>query len=648
MSATINTFSKIKKYDKLLFLFALIILFFQFEYHKTMSLVPHSMHNWRQSDCVAFAMMYYDHGMNFFEPKVFNLLVGEGNAVGECPIIYYFVACLYKLFGPSEFIFRMVIFSFFIIGLFSLYNLTLRFTKDRFFAFVIPLLLFSSPLIMLYANNFLCDIPSLSLTFIAWDFILRYRDDSKQKYFWISIVLFAFASLLKLNAAISFVALGAIFFIELNGWQKAKENNIFKHIKNNILGFGLALLVIFIWYWWAIHYNEKHSVSFLGTKTWPGWPIWETSDEAFLDTINGFFADSVYIFFQPTYALMLFLMIFVIANRSSGNWFTFSIFLLILVGVALFTFTFFFGIKDNIYYCINLMILPVFIFISAIQIIKNKYPVTFNSIVFRSIIFVFLLVNVKYAKGTLDTFYHHGVQHHRVTDESFNQKKFRAFIDSIGIQKTDRVICMPDKTPDGLLCIIGRQGWSEYNFNREDTVAINNLVKAGAKYLIVQNPFILSEPALANYTGNYVAHYDNFYVYKFGAGQKNTKNKSGLIKIADKQFIAQKDSGEVRIVLGVDSIYSKKLIMLNLGDDFVAIKSPSGDFVSCDINNNGKIFISSAWLGAWEVFKKVEQQNGTFGLKGINGKFVSLKEKEGNVLRADADRLGINETFDFP
>ena len=647
MSATINIFSKIKKYDKLLFLFALIILFFQFEYHKTMSLVPHSMHNWRQSDCVAFAMMYYDHGMNFFEPKVFNLLVGEGHAVGECPIIYYFVACLYKLFGPSEFIFRMVIFSFFIIGLFSLYNLTLRFTKDRFFAFVIPLLLFSSPLIMLYANNFLCDIPSLSLTFIAWDFILRYRDDSKQKNFWISIVLFAFASLLKLNAAISFVALGAIFFIELNGWQKAKENNIFKHIKNNILGFGLALLVIFIWYWWAIHYNEKHSVSFLGTKTWPGWPIWETSDEAFLDTINGFFADSVYIFFQPTYALMLFLLIFVIANRSRADWFTFNIFLLILVGVALFTFTFFFGIKDNIYYCINLMILPVFIFISAIQIIKNKYPVTFNSIVFRSIIFVFLLVNVKYAKGTLDIFYHHGVQHHRVTDESFNQKKFRAFIDSIEIPKTDRVICLPDKTPDGLLCIIGRQGWSEYNFNREDTGAINNLVKAGAKYLIVQNPFILSEPALGNYTGNYVGHYENFYVYKFGEGQANSKNRNGAIKIAERFFLTQKEQDGQRHIVGADSLSSCQLFLLSLGGGAVAIKSPNGDFVSCDMNNNGKIVVTSAWMGAWEVFDMEDLPNGGFALKAVNGKYVSFKESEGNVLRADADAPGANETFLF-
>jgi len=341
------------------------------------------------------------------------------------------------------------------------------------------------------------------------------------------------------------------------------------------------------------------------------------------------------------------LLIFVIANRSRADWFTFNIFLLILVGVALFTFTFFLGIKDNIYYCINLMILPVFIFISAIQIIKNKYPVTFNSIVFRSIIFVFLIVNVKYAKGTLDVFYHHGPQHHMVTDENFNQKKFRIFIDSIGIQKTDRVICMPDKTPDALLCIIGRQGWSEYNLNREDTVSINNLVKAGAKYLIVQHPSVLTEAAIGNYTGNYVGHYDNFYVYKLGEGQKNTKNKNQKIKIAEHFFLTQKEQDGQGFIAGADSVSSVQLFLLSLGNGAVAIKSPNGNFVSCDANNNGKIVIGSTWMGAWEVFDMKDLPNGGFVLKAVNGKYVSLKENEGNVLRADSDTVGKEQQFVF-
>lgn len=647
MSRLTDFLSRIRYTDKLLFLAALITLFFLYEYNQTMWLGPESMHIWRQSDSIAFVMMYYDHGMNFFEPKVFNLLMKDGSAVGECPIIYYLVACLYKIFGPDEFIFRLVVFTLFILGLHSLYNLTLRFTRDRFFAFVLPLLVFSSPVIMLYANNFLCDIPSLSMTFIGWDFFLRYKDNQKKKQFVFSMVFFALAALLKLNAAISFVALGAIFFIELNGWQKSKENNVFKHVKLNILGFVLAMTVVFLWYWWAIDYNDRNVVSFLGTKTWPGWPIWETTNENFVATINGYFADSVYIFFQPTYALMLFLVLFVLANRSNADWFTFNLFLLILVGVALFTFTFFLGIRQNIYYCINLMILPVFIFIAAIQIIKNKYPVTFHSFVFRGMIFIFLVVNVGYAKGTLKDFYHKGPLHYRVLEENVDLKKFRNFIDTIGVAKTDKVICFPDNAPDVLLSVIGRQGWSEYNFSRSDTSAINTRIKAGAKYLIIQFPYIIGEPNMCDYTGNLVGRYEGIYVYKLGEGQKNTKNRSGLLKIDSSQYVTEWDNNGGRMLYSADTSKSVNMRLVSLGKDMVALKVPNGDFVASDPNQNGRIFIGSTWLGVWEVFNQKDLGDGKFVLCAANGKYVRVKPDEGNALRADAEAVEAAAKFQF-
>ncbi|CAN5361299.1 hypothetical protein BH10BAC1_BH10BAC1_00070 [soil metagenome] len=642
----INTFlSRIKRFDKLIFIIILVVIAFQYEYQKTTYFVPQSTHYWRQADCASFAMMYFDHGMNFFEPKVFNVLMGEGNAAGEFPIIYYFVACLYKLFGPHEFIFRIVILLSFTFGMLSLYNICKRVIQDRFFAFVIPILLFSSPLIMLYANNFLCDIPSLSFSFIAWDMILRYREKKRIKHFWFSMLFFALASLLKLNAAISFVALGAIFFIELNGWQKIKEEKLFVHLKSNILGFGFALLAIFIWYWWAIDYNEKYSVSFLGTKTWPGWPIWDTSDEGFVRAVNGFFGESVYIFFQPTYALVIFLLFFVHLNRDKLDAFLYNVYLLTLIGVALFVCTFFLGIRDNIYYCINLMILPIFIFICSCQILKNKYPVTWNSIVFRAILFVFLLLNVNYSKGTLDKLYHHGIEHFRLTDESFSQSKFRAFIDSIGIQKTDKVISFPDGTPDASLYILGRQGWSEYNLKRDDTVGINNCIKSGAKYLIINNSFVLAEPAIENYSGDFVANYDNFYVYKLGVGQKNTKNRKGLIACKNKLYLSVGDLNANRVVSGSDSINGSTFHLIYIGNNNVAIKASNGDLLSCDMNNEGKIIVNNSWLGAWEIFKQTVHPDGTFTLKAFNGKFVSFDEKEKNVLKASADSIGVNQNF---
>jgi len=641
---TMAFLSKTKRLDSILFLIILFVLCNIYEYPVSLNFLPQLLHNWRQADCAAFARMYYDNGMHFFEPKVYNLLMGEGNAAGECPILYYFIACLYKLFGPHDLIFRLVNLLIFCTGLFSLFNIVKQILKDRFFSFVIPLLLFSSPLIMLFADGFLCDTTSLSMTFIAWNFILRYRDNKKQKYFWLSMLFFALAGLLKLNSAISFVTLGALFFIELNGWQKTEENIIFVHKRNNIIGFILVSFVVLSWYWWAIQYNAKYSVSFLGTKTWPGWPIWETTDQNFVRTINGFLGDSVYIFFQPTYALIIFLLFFINANRTKLEPLFYTIFLLILIGVSLFIFTFFLGIRDNIYYCINLFVLPVFIFIFSCRIMQKNYPKTFNSIVFRLIILLFLIVNINYAKGTLKDFYYEGKLHFRAND-NFSKPAFQNFIDSIGIKKDDKVISFPDGTPDATLYAISRQGWTEYNINRADTIGINYCIGKGAKYLIISSAFIISEPAMQSYCGNYVGGFDNIYVYKLGEGQRNNSNKNIKIKTPAHQFLSIGDVSSGRQLISKDSAAASQFYLFYLGNGKVGLKTQEGEFVSCDMNNDKKLFINSVWFGPWEAFQFVKQTDETFALKAVNGKYVSLKEIDGGVLRADADGIGRNEIF---
>ncbi|MCW3085014.1 MAG: hypothetical protein JWP12_2380 [Bacteroidetes bacterium] len=237
----------------LIFLFLVVVLSLVFEYGETTLMLPQSVHDWRQADCASFAMMYYDHGMHFFEPRVYNILMSEGNAVGECPILYYVVACLYKVFGPHEVVFRLLFLFIFYAGLFSLFKIVQRLTQNLFISIFIPLLLFCSPLIMLFANSFLCDSPSLAMIFIAWNFIFKYRETSKEKHFWLGMFFFAFASLLKLNAAISIIALAVMFFLELAGWIRLnKDKKMFINVKSNIPGFLMVLIIVCAWYLWAI------------------------------------------------------------------------------------------------------------------------------------------------------------------------------------------------------------------------------------------------------------------------------------------------------------------------------------------------------------------------------------------------------------
>ncbi len=635
-----------KEADVVILLGILFYVSYYFQFGQSNYMRPQSLHIWRQADCASFAMMYYENGMHFLEPKIYNALSGEGNAVGECPILYYFVACIYKIYGPDESVFRFVNLCIFYFGMIALFRITKRVLADRFFAFVIPLLLFSSPIIMFFANNYLPDVSSLSFTFIAWNYFFKYKENGRQEYFWWSLLFFTLAALLKLNASISFVALAIIFFVEWVGWSKENSTPVFLHKRKNLIGFALAFSVIFLWYWWAIQYNNNYRVAYFATKVLPGWPVWETTEKNLVYTFYGFFTDSVYIFFQPTYILVFFLLFFILANRKSIEPIYFNIFLLIFIGVFLFSITFFLGIRDNIYYCINLLILPVFLFIFSVGIIKFRFPNAFRSLVFRLLILCFLILNLNYAKGTLADFYHGGKLHFKI-NESLTNKSFLPFLDSIGIKKSDKILSFPDVTPNATLYSIKRQGWTECTINRADTLAINDCIIKGAKYLISTYPYMLTEPAFKNYTGNCIAVRDNINIYKLGIGQRNIKSRNVIIKTKTNHFLSFDKLAIDKKIISVDSTNAISFYLFYINKSHIILKAPSGEVVFSAITGDKRLMVNPGWVGAWEIFQLTDLSDNKFALKAYNNKYVSLKVNEGNILKADADVIGTNETFMF-
>lgn len=101
-----------RKLHQLLFLTLLISVSLYYGYHKTLSFRPQSVHAWRQADCASITLNYYKNGMNFFKPQVHNLTSDGGTtgytATSEIPVLYYFSAFLYKIFGPHEMIIRLI------------------------------------------------------------------------------------------------------------------------------------------------------------------------------------------------------------------------------------------------------------------------------------------------------------------------------------------------------------------------------------------------------------------------------------------------------------------------------------------------------------------------------------------------------------
>jgi len=123
-----------------------------YDYREVLLKRPQSVHNWRQCDGASLALNYYQEGMHFFRPQT-HMLNSDNNTTGysapsEIPILYYFVALLYKIFGYHEYIFRAVNLLIFYIGLFYLFKLADSILKDLFFATVVTVLIFSAPVLV--------------------------------------------------------------------------------------------------------------------------------------------------------------------------------------------------------------------------------------------------------------------------------------------------------------------------------------------------------------------------------------------------------------------------------------------------------------------------------------------------------------------
>ncbi|MBN2681903.1 MAG: hypothetical protein JXR58_05310, partial [Bacteroidales bacterium] len=173
---------KLFKYNSNL-VFTLVFVAFSFFYgfHEYLFSRPHSYHAWRQADCGAIALNYYQDGMNFFEPELHQQNADDGKSghnVSEFPIINYFVASLYHIFGYHEFIFRIVSLLIFYLGLLFLFKFLKKAFLDDFWAIIVSSIVMLSYITIYYSISFLPNTSALAFVFIGWYFFYLYYESN--------------------------------------------------------------------------------------------------------------------------------------------------------------------------------------------------------------------------------------------------------------------------------------------------------------------------------------------------------------------------------------------------------------------------------------------------------------------------------------
>lgn len=465
---------------------AAIALLFIYQFPKTWQLEPQGSHIWRQADCMAMTNNYKENKLPFLQAETYNLQSGHGKSMGEFPIFYY---CAAHFSNPM--IALRIMHSFvFLMGILACFFVAFYFIRDELLSLLPPLILFTSPLLVFYGNNFLSDVPALSFAYLGWAFFLN-RDKNKiNLFFFFALICFIMATLLKASQILNFgILIVFLFFI-----QKEKKQ------------IQLLFVIIFIgipiaWYSYAKHYNALYhdTYYFLGI-----FPIWKLSFyEIGLCIWRMTISWSKNYFWHPTSILLIIAFYFLI-KRSNKLTKEMRI-LLISSGTLtlIYILLYFQRMIRHEYYYVLFYVFVVFALIALLQVYKAYYA---ENIFSHTALFLFLIPNVVFCY-----FYTQEKLKDNIPNTWLSSSEFQEFLNEHQVTKEKTVLILPDISTNITLNQIHRKGYTAYN-NYTETLHSNK-----ADYLILCDSALQQDPSLCVYTQHLMGNKNGILVYRLSA-----------------------------------------------------------------------------------------------------------------------------------
>ncbi len=514
----------------LLFGAILIALSFYFDYHKIISLKPCSSHTWRQADGASIAANYYRDDLKFFKPRIYNQQTGKGGyTAGEFTGTYWLAALCYKIFGGvNEVFLRGIHLLIFFGGLFGLFRIAYHFLEDVLLSFCLALLFFAAPVLTFYANSFLPDAPAFGFLLMGWAMFFSYTENRKGSRFWAAFILFALAGLMKITMLMSVVALAWVFVLEWLGWVKfnplnqrevlpkeedVREQKLFPKPLQALAGFALAFILVGTWYvylrWYKAHHGNVYFFAQLKA-------IWSGEDMNLLiyTLYRTVFFWTKYYFFPLVHIIFVPLIFVVLLGRRSPGNLLYALTFFTFAGALGIYFMWFYQFIDHDYYVINLYIFPVFLILSSLVILKKYFIHIYNSLFFKILIILFIIINIFYAKQTMNHRYG-GYMDYRL-NEQLAEPEFHTYLNELGITRDTWVISVPGGAPNATLYLLDRPGFTEWidrTGSRPNVDVIRDWQARGARYLIVNRLDYLEKPVMQPFLDKEIGRYKDLRVF---------------------------------------------------------------------------------------------------------------------------------------
>jgi len=326
-------------------------------------------------------------------------------------------------------------------------------------------------------------------------------------------IFFTLSGLLKITSLLTFIPLLFLFFLELTGLSKLL-NMPSKFIKNHTQTIFLIaghIIAICSWYFYAISYNTYHQTNYFSTKTHPLWSLDSIQIQDVINNVNWTWRHEY--FSSVTIYLLLVLLIVLILRWKRQNMFYVYMNTSIAFGTILYVILWFDAFKSHDYYFIDIIVFFIFLIFTFLHYLTKNHAELSKSYIVKSICCIFLLFNIKYAHTKINERYLYNSWQNNLGNKSI-LSKIKPDLIEIGINKDDKVISIPDPSPNHTLYLMNQPGWTDLYGNASSSQNIHALIQVGAKYLIVNDTTILQKRSyLKEFTSDEV--YDNHGVKIF-------------------------------------------------------------------------------------------------------------------------------------
>lgn len=510
--------AKIKPYlPQLAFAAYLIALLLSARAHEVLFLRPQSVHQWRQADCASHALNYHQNDISFWTPQLHNVAGEHGFAASEFPLLYYTVGKLYSTFGFNEAFHRGLSLSLALISWWLLFVFSSRLIGNAWLGMVPAVLLSSSPFYFYYANNFLPNVPAIAFALMGWWAFFAYVRSPRKPLGWLYLMgaFMLLSALTKVSEGISFVAILGLAVLSLfpgrafpEAWMPRRHWPHLGLIALSVVGLTAA------WYRYARLFNQTYGnkQSLLGI--FPVWEMgpgdWELADYMIWRVWWPHFHHPAWLWALGLLTIAYF--VFWLRVAPLLRWTV----LLLLLGVLAYSLLWFKAFPMHDYYMLTLVIYPVFLLLAMLELLarglKGKKPV-------YQWVAALVLISLSYLGLT---------RNDRVQWRRYHTQQFQSglpegsytltpYLRSLGIERQDKVVSVPDQSPNITLYLMNQPGYSEAFGALE--AYMEDLPSLGAKYLIVHDSSYLSKPAFQPYLHTPMGSHQGVWVYDIRKGK---------------------------------------------------------------------------------------------------------------------------------